>query len=172
MSIVVLLNHVLNYIADSSHAPSGLTGGARRRSRSGIMLVLNGAAVSWISKCQTSITFRHARQNTSPISLSQSYQETIWVREILAFLRAPQTVATAVFEGNSAALQISEQRAEHQAIKMQNAVDTRYHYSSKNMSERNQNRWKELIQVCTAGRHSDQSTHCVFWTWGRGADMN
>jgi hypothetical protein len=47
---------ILYAYADSSHAPSGLTGGARRRSRSGIMLVLNGAAVSWISKCQTSIT--------------------------------------------------------------------------------------------------------------------
>ena len=40
---------------DASFAPGGKTGFGWRRSRSGIVITLNGAAVLWLSKCQTCV---------------------------------------------------------------------------------------------------------------------
>ena len=38
---------------DASFAPGGKTGFGWRRSRTGIVITLNGAAVLWLSRCQT-----------------------------------------------------------------------------------------------------------------------
>jgi hypothetical protein len=133
------------------------------------MLVLNGAAVSWISKCQTSITLSTCEAEY--ISLSQACQETIWVREILAFLRAPQTAATTVFEDNSAALQIANNVLD---IKRSKAVDTRYHYSREKISEgdikvEGVDTRVQLADILTKVLNAAKTV--FFWTWGRGADM-
>ena len=111
---------------DASFAPGGKTGFGWRRSRSGIVITLNGAAVLWLSKCQTCVAMSTCEAEY--IALSQCAQEAVWTRSILKFLGAPQDDPMVVHEDNEAAAAIASGDAEN-TIKRTKAVDIRYHYT-------------------------------------------
>ena len=80
---------------DASHGDRGKTGNGWRRSRSGIVILMNGAAVSWISRSQSCVAVSTAEAEY--IALCLAAQEQNWLREILAFLGHEQTEPTTIY---------------------------------------------------------------------------
>ena len=95
-----------------------------RRSTSGFVFMLNGAAISWRSKRQTTVALSSAEAEF--ISASAMVQEVIYLRKFLANLGYPQTEPTPVFADNETCIAWSEgsvggsERAKH--------IDLRVHF--------------------------------------------
>ena len=108
---------------DASHGDRGVTGNGWRRSRSGIVIMMNGAAISWISRSQTCVAISTAEAEY--IALCLAAQEQNWLREIVQFLGHEQTEPTVVYEDNDAARLIAENDL---SVKRSKSIDIRYHY--------------------------------------------
>ena len=95
-----------------------------RRSTSGFVFMLNGAAISWRSKRQPTVALSSAEAEF--ISASAMVQEVIYLRKFLSNLGFPQTTPTPVFADNETCIAWSEgsvggsARAKH--------VDLRVHF--------------------------------------------
>jgi hypothetical protein len=95
-----------------------------RRSTSGFVFMLNGAAISWRSKRQATVALSSAEAEF--ISASAMVQEVIYLRKFLSNLGFPQTAPTPVFADNETCIAWSEgsvggsERAKH--------VDLRVHF--------------------------------------------
>ena len=95
-----------------------------RRSTSGFVFMLNGAAISWRSKRQPTVALSSAEAEF--ISASALVQEVIYLRKFLANLGYPQTAPTPIFADNETCIAWSEgsvggsERAKH--------IDLRVHF--------------------------------------------
>ena len=95
-----------------------------RRSTSGFVFMLNGAAISWRSKRQATVALSSAEAEF--ISASAMVQEVIYLRKFLSNLGFPQSAPTPVFADNETCIAWSEgsvggsERAKH--------VDLRVHF--------------------------------------------
>jgi len=95
-----------------------------RRSTSGFVFILNGAAISWKSKRQPIVALSTAEAEY--ISASSMVQEVIYLRKLLANLGFPQTGPTVIFADNETCIAWSEgsiggsERAKH--------LDLRIHF--------------------------------------------
>jgi hypothetical protein len=95
-----------------------------RKSTSAYVFMLNGAAISWRSKRQTTVALSTAEAEF--ISASAMVQEVIYLRKFLGNLGFPQTAATTVYADNETCIKWSEgsvggsERAKH--------VDLRIHF--------------------------------------------
>ena len=69
-----------------------------RRSTSGFVFMLNGAAISWRSKRQPTVALSSAEAEF--ISASSMVQEVIFLSKFLTNLGFPQTALTPVFADN------------------------------------------------------------------------
>ena len=94
-----------------------------RKSTSGYLFVMNGAAVSWKSRKQTCVALSTAEAEY--VALSGAAQETTWMRQLLIDLHHPQPEPTVVYEDNQAAIAISQNSQSHTKMKH---IDIRYHY--------------------------------------------
>jgi len=70
-----------------------------RRSTSGFVLMLNGAAISWKSKRQSVVALSTAEAEF--VAASSLVQEVIYVRRLLTRLGFPQSDPTPIFEDNA-----------------------------------------------------------------------
>jgi hypothetical protein len=77
-----------------------------RRSVSGYVTILNGAAVSWKSKKQGAVAT--STSEAEFVSASRAADEIVWERRILAALNIPQTSPTPLHEDNRACRILSE----------------------------------------------------------------
>ena len=95
-----------------------------RRSTSGYVLMLNGAAISWKSKRQTFVALSTAEAEF--IAASLMVQEVIYIRRLLDKLGYPQSKPTVIFEDNTTCIKWAEgavggtDRAKH--------IDLRKHF--------------------------------------------
>ena len=95
-----------------------------RRSTSGYVLMLNGAAVSWRSKRQSTVALSTAEAEF--VAASSLVQEVIYLRKLLTNMGFPQTEPTVIFEDNECCVAWSEgsvggsERAKH--------IDLRKHF--------------------------------------------
>ena len=93
-----------------------------RRSTSGFVFMLNGAAISWRSKRQPTVALSSAEAEF--ISASAMVQEVIFLRKFLHNLGFPQTAPTPVFADNETCIAWSEgsvggsERAKHVDLRM------------------------------------------------------
>ena len=93
-----------------------------RRSTSGFVFMLNGAAISWRSKRQPTVALSSAEAEF--ISASAMVQEVIFLRKFLGNLGFPQTAPTPVFADNETCIAWSEgsvggsERAKHVDLRM------------------------------------------------------
>ena len=98
--------------------------GDSRRSTSGYVLMLNGAAVSWRSKRQSTVALSTAEAEF--VAASSLVQEVIYLRKLLTNMGFPQTEPTVIFEDNECCVAWSEgsvggsERAKH--------IDLRKHF--------------------------------------------
>jgi len=77
-----------------------------RRSHTGYVLMLNGAAISWRSKQQATVSLSSAESEF--IAASQCGQEVVYLRKILKGFAAEQDSCTRIFEDNQACIAMSE----------------------------------------------------------------
>jgi len=77
-----------------------------RRSHTGYVLMLNGAAISWRSKQQATVSLSSAESEF--IAASQCGQKVVNLREILKGFGAEQDSCTRIFEDNQACIAMSE----------------------------------------------------------------
>jgi hypothetical protein len=77
-----------------------------RKSHTGYVLMLNGAAISWKSKRQSTVSLSSAESEY--IAASHCSQEVIYLREILRGFNCAQDEPTVIFEDNQACIAMSE----------------------------------------------------------------
>jgi len=77
-----------------------------RRSHTGYVLMLNGGAISWKSRRQSSVSL--STSEAEYVAASQCAQEVVYLREILRECHFEQTEPTTVYEDNRACLLMSE----------------------------------------------------------------
>lgn len=77
-----------------------------RKSHTGYVLMLNGAAISWKSKRQSTVSLSSAESEY--IAASHCSQEVVYLREILRGFNCEQTEPTIIFEDNQACIAMSE----------------------------------------------------------------
>jgi len=94
-----------------------------RKSHTGYVLMLNGAAISWKSKRQASVSLSSAESEF--IAASQCGQEIVYLREILRGFHAPQREATILYEDNRACIDMSENQVHRERSRH---IDVRKYY--------------------------------------------
>ena len=91
-----------------------------RKSTSGYLFQISGAAVSWRSKKQTCVALSTAEAEY--MALASAAQEAIWMRQLSSELKNGPTEATTIFEDNQSAICMAKNpqfhgRAKHIGIK-------------------------------------------------------
>jgi hypothetical protein len=95
----------------------------KRKSRSGFVIYLNGAPVSWRSKLQSVVALSTAESEY--IAASQASQEIIYLRNLLSRLGFSQDEATPLHEDNEACVQLAKNPVYRERSKH---IEVRYHY--------------------------------------------
>jgi len=101
-----------------------------RKSTTGNVVILAGAAISWLSKKQQSVAL--STTGAEYIALSQCAQEIVWIRRLLQEIGDGVMPPTKVFEDNQGAIQLarnpgSSRRTRH--------IDIRFHFTREAMEE-------------------------------------
>ena len=91
-----------------------------RKSTSGYVFQISGAAISWRSKKQSCVALCTAEAEY--IALASAAQEAIWMRQLLTDVRNPPRGPTRIFEDNQSAICLARNpqfhgRAKHIGIK-------------------------------------------------------
>ena len=77
-----------------------------RKSTSGYIFQLSGAAISWRSKKQAYVALSTAEAEY--IALASAAQEAVWVQQLLTDLRSNPEEATRIYEDNQSAICLAE----------------------------------------------------------------
>ena len=93
-----------------------------RRSTSGRICMLNGAAIMWASRAQKSVALSTAEAEW--YALCECGKDTLWIRKLLYELGLPQSDPTLLMEDNSSAIKWSTDSA---AWARTRHIDTRHH---------------------------------------------
>lgn len=93
-----------------------------RRSTTGNIFLLNGGAVSWLSRKQATVAL--STTEAEYVALSQAAQEGTWLRRLLSDL-GMDTTPTVILEDNQGAIAIAKNPVDHSRTKH---IDIRYHY--------------------------------------------
>ena len=118
---------ILQCYADAAFATDELT----RKSTTGFVLMLEGAAVFWNSKLQSTVAA--STTESEFIALFHASRAVDSLRALLAFVDAKQLAATDVFEDNSGALALS---GNPMSQSLSRAIDVKYHYVREMVSTR------------------------------------
>ncbi|TPX55991.1 DNA-directed DNA polymerase, partial [Powellomyces hirtus] len=94
-----------------------------RRSTSGYVFMLNGAAISWKSQRQKSTALSTAEAEY--IALAECAKEALWIQGLLSELSATEQTAVLIYEDNQAAIKLAANPTHHQRTKH---IDVRYHF--------------------------------------------
>ncbi len=94
-----------------------------RRSMSGYMFQISGAAVSWRSKKQSCVTLSTAEAEY--MALASATQEAVWMRKLLTDLQNKTEKPTVIFEDNQSAIFMAKNPQYHGRAKH---IDIKYHF--------------------------------------------
>ena len=108
------------------------------KSTTGYLFQIGGTAVTWKSKKQTCVALSTAEAEY--IALSSAAPEVVWMRELSADLRNPQSQPTLILEDNQSAISISKNPQFHRRTKHFNI---KYHFIRKQVSN-----GKICLQYC------------------------
>lgn len=94
-----------------------------RKSTTGFVFFFGGGPVAWVSRRQTSVSL--SSMEAEYLALSETCQELIWFRRLMADLGEPQQGATIVYEDNQSCLcfvnlEKTNKRSKH--------IDTKQHF--------------------------------------------
>jgi hypothetical protein len=99
------------------------------KSTTGYLFQIGGTAVTWKSKKQTCVALSTAEAEY--IALSSAAQEVVWMRELSADLRNPQSQPTLIWEDNQSAISIAKNPQFHGRTKHFNI---KYHFIREQVS--------------------------------------
>jgi hypothetical protein len=94
-----------------------------RRSTSGYVFTLAGAAISWASKCQQTVALSSCEAEY--IAASSAAQEVVYLRTLLHGLKHEQEGPTVLHQDNQGAIAIGKDFVSNRRTKH---IDIRYHY--------------------------------------------
>lgn len=94
-----------------------------RRSTSGFVFTLNGAAVTWSSRRQPIVAL--STMESEYIAASDSCREAIWLRRIIGELDKSQETTTPLLCDNESAISLAQNPEAHKRSKH---IDVRYHF--------------------------------------------
>ena len=94
-----------------------------RKSTSGYLFMMNGAAVSWRSQKQTCVALSTAEAEY--IALAAAAQEATWMRKLMKDFHESQAEPVTIYEDNQSAICIARNPQSHHKTKH---VDIKYHY--------------------------------------------
>ena len=94
-----------------------------RRSTSGYVALLNGTAISWASKRQTSVA--QSSCEAEYIAASEAVKEAVWIGRFLEELHQTRIYPIPLYCDNQGAIALAKNPENHQRTKH---IDVRYHY--------------------------------------------
>ena len=94
-----------------------------RRSTSGYLFMMAGAAVSWKSRKQTCVALSTAEAEY--VAIAAAAQEATWMRQLLEELYHKQAKPTVLHEDNQSAIAVAQNPQSHSKMKH---IDIRYHF--------------------------------------------
>lgn len=97
---------------------------ASRRSRTGYVFMLNGAAVSWRSQRQQTVALSTAEAEY--MALTSAIQEAVYLRQMLGDLGAGPVGATVLNEDNQGCIALSKN---NMTVGRSKHIDIKYHFS-------------------------------------------
>ena len=103
-----------------------------RKSTSGYVFKLAGAAVSWQSRRQRTVALTSTEAEY--LALSSAAQETMWLRKLLSNLGYEQNEPTVLYEDNQGAIALAKNPTNHARTKH---IDIRHHYIRQEVSAKN-----------------------------------
>jgi hypothetical protein len=123
-----------------------------RRSTSGFVFVLNGAAVTWSSRRQPIVAL--STMESEYIAACDSSREVIWLRRLLHELGIKQTNPTPLLCDNESAISLTRNPESHKRSKH---IDVRYHFIREQISKKN----VEISYVNTKEQLADVFTKAI-----------
>ena len=96
-----------------------------RKSTSGYVFMMSGAAISWNSKKQSFVALYLPQGLNNYIALSKASQESIWLQRPLTDMGANQLNATIIKEDNQSVFAMAKNLQFHERAKH---IDMKYHY--------------------------------------------
>ena len=124
-----------------------------RKSTSGYLFQISGAAVSWRSKKQTCVALSTAEAEY--MALASAAQEAIWLRQLTADLNSRQPGATIIFEDNQSAISMAKNPQFHGRTKH---IGIKYHF----IREQVNSGTVELRYCCTGEMVADMLTKGIY----------
>jgi hypothetical protein len=138
--------HLVGF-ADASYASDHST----RRSHTGYVFTLGGAAVAWCSKKQRCVAL--STTEAEYVALCEASKEVAWLRRQLDFLGHPQGPVT-LFEDNSAAIFLANDDGAAHRTKH---IDVKFHYVREQVARG----VVQVVAVRTDEQHADVLTKAL-----------
>ena len=119
----------LQYVKGSDHGLVGYSDADwagnldDRHSTTGNVFLLSGAATTWLSRKQPTVTL--STSEAEYVAMSSAAQEIIWLRSLLNELGLSTRDPTILFEDNRGAIALSKNPVSHKRTKH---IDIRYHF--------------------------------------------
>jgi hypothetical protein len=102
-----------------------------RKSRSGYVFMIGGAAVSWFCKKQGPVAL--SSTEAEYYALSEAVKEAVWIRQLFNELGVPLRQPTVINEDNQSTIAIALDPVHHQRTKH---IDTRVHFLRQHIKEK------------------------------------
>lgn len=133
--LTVFLNDDL-LLADESirpigHADASYANESKRRSRSGYVFLVAGAAISWMTKVQPTVAL--SSTESEYYALGESVKEALWIRHLLTELSFATNNPTVIHQDNKSTIAIAYNPIHHQRIKH---IDIRAHFLRQHLSDK------------------------------------
>ena len=142
------IDDVLVGYSDADYAGDPTT----RRSTSGYVFILNGAAVTWSSRKQPIVAL--STMESEYIAASDSTREAVWLRRLLDDLGEQQREPTLLRCDNESAIGLAYNPLAHKGSKH---IEVRYHYIREQVTCGN----VEVVHVRTQNQFADVLTKAV-----------
>ena len=142
------IDNVLVGYSDADYAGDPTT----RRSTSGYVFILNGAAVTWSSRKQPIVAL--STMESEYIAASDSTREAVWLRRLLDDLGEQQREPTLLRCDNESAIGLAYNPLAHKGSKH---IEVRYHYIREQVTCGN----VEVVHVRTQNQFADVLTKAV-----------
>ena len=123
------IDYGLTYSCDADLSPTAFIdanyGGCRdtHRSTSGHVFLMAGGAVTWSSKCQTTIALSTVKDEY--VAMSQCAQQMVWMHSWLSKVGIEYSLPGVIRGDNSGAIALMKNTKDHRKIKH---IDIQHHY--------------------------------------------
>ena len=139
-------------ITIEAYSDTDWAGASDRKSTTGTLILLNGTAVIWQSKKQTTVAT--SSTHAEYVALAASIREILWLRQFLKDLGIESREPTPIFEDNVGCILMTENNG---TTRLSKHIDVQYHFNH----EAVENGIVELVNVPTEDQLADGFTKAL-----------